>query len=182
MRKYLQIIVVLTIFGMLVFLKQVWGKEDMPVVGNKTQQESTASNPTPTSQPTVETPTPLPSSVSQVQASATPRVESTVAPTPQPTIAPGKYKNGTYTGSVADAFYGNIQVQAVISGGKITDVIFLQFPNDNRTSQYVNSQADPMLKQEAIQVQSAQVDTISGASASSQAFRQSLADALSQAN
>ncbi len=91
------------------------------------------------------------------------------------------YKNGSYTGSVQDAFYGNIQVQAVISGGKITDVIFLQFPNDNRTSQYINSQADPMLKQEAIQVQSAQVDIISGASASSQAFQASLADALSQA-
>jgi uncharacterized protein with FMN-binding domain len=91
------------------------------------------------------------------------------------------YKNGTYTGAVADAYYGNLQVQAVISGGKITDVIFLQYPSDNRTSQYVNSQADPMLKQEAIQVQSAQVDIVSGASASSQAFQQSLADALSQA-
>src|SRR6266446_63942 len=29
----------------------------------------------------------------------------------------GKYKNGTYAGVVADAFYGSIQVQAVISGG-----------------------------------------------------------------
>ena len=91
------------------------------------------------------------------------------------------YKNGSYTGSIEDAYYGNIQVQAVISGGKITDVVFLQFPNDNRTSQYINSQADPMLKQEAIQVQSAQVDIVSGASASSQAFQASLANALSQA-
>jgi len=91
------------------------------------------------------------------------------------------YKDGSYTGSIQDAYYGNIQVQAVISGGKITDVIFLQYPSDNRTSQRINSQADPMLKQEAIQVQSAQVDTVSGASASSQAFQQSLVDALSQA-
>src|ERR1035437_5881116 len=91
------------------------------------------------------------------------------------------YKNGSYTGSVEDAYYGNIQVQAVISGGKITDVVFLQFPNDNRTSQYINSQADPMLKQEAIQAQSAQINGVSGASASSQAFQASLADALSQA-
>ena len=93
----------------------------------------------------------------------------------------GGYKNGTYIGSVADAFYGNIQVQTTISNGKISNITFLQFPNDNRTSQYVNSQADPILAQEAIQTQSAQVDIVSGASASSQAFQASLADALSQA-
>ncbi len=171
MKKYLQITVVLTIFGLLVFLRQVWGKEDMPVVGNKTLQSKIAINPTPTS---------LPSSGVQTQAAAKPTTQPTANPN-MPMMQTGKYKNGTYTGSVADAFYGNLQVQAVISGGRITDVIFLQYPNDNSTSQYVNSQADPMLKQEAIQAQSAQVDIISGASASSGAFQQSLADALAQA-
>lgn len=102
-----------------------------------------------------------------------------MTPTSTPTV--GAYKNGAYTGSVQDAFYGNIQVQVVISGGKITNVIFLQYPNDNRTSQYINSQADPMLTQETIQAQSAQINGVSGASASSQAFQASLADALSQA-
>ena len=102
---------------------------------------------------------------------------------PQPTAqaARGKYKDGTYTGSVADAFYGNIQVQAVISGGRLTDVIFLQAPNDRGTSIAINAQADPLLKQEAIQAQSAQVSGVSGASASSGAFVQSLGDALQQA-
>ena len=93
----------------------------------------------------------------------------------------GSYKNGTYTGSVADAFYGNIQVQVTISGGKITDVVFLQYPSDRRTSQMINSQAMPLLKEEAIQAQSAQVSGVSGASATSGAFIQSLQDALSQA-
>jgi uncharacterized protein with FMN-binding domain len=91
------------------------------------------------------------------------------------------YKDGTFTGSVADAFYGNIQVQAVISGGKITDVVFLQYPNDRNTSIYINSQAMPLLKQEAIQVQSEQVDGVSGATASSGAFVQSLGSALQKA-
>lgn len=102
----------------------------------------------------------------------------TASPTAQPK---GKYKDGTYTGSVADAIYGNIQVQAVITGGKITDVIFLQYPNDRGTSIAINAQADPLLKQEAIQAQSAQVSGVSGASASSAAFVQSLGDALKQA-
>ena len=94
----------------------------------------------------------------------------------------GAYKNGTYTGSVADAFYGNIQVQAVITNGQISDVIFLQYPNDRSTSIAINTQAMPYLKQEAIQAQSAQVDIVSGASDTSQAFQQSLASALAQAH
>ena len=94
----------------------------------------------------------------------------------------GQYKNGTYTGSVADAFYGNVQVQVTISSGQITDVQFLQYPNDRSTSVYINSQAMPLLKQEAIQAQSANVSGVSGASATSAAFIQSLTDALSQAH
>jgi len=93
----------------------------------------------------------------------------------------GSYKDGTYTGSAADAFYGLIQVQATIQNGKITNVKFLQAPSDRSESVQINQQADPMLAQEAIQAQSASVNIISGATDSSQAFMQSLASALSQA-
>ena len=92
-----------------------------------------------------------------------------------------KYKDGSYVGDVTDAFYGNVQVKVTISGGKITDVVFLQSPNDRNTSVEINSQAMPMLTQEAIQAQSAQVDGVSGATATSQAFIQSLDSALQQA-
>ncbi len=99
-----------------------------------------------------------------------------------PTIASSSpYKDGTYTGSAADAFYGNIQVQAIISGGKITDVTFLQYPNEQSHSIEINQQADPVLTQETIQAQSAQVDIVSGATDTSQAFIQSLTSALDQA-
>lgn len=103
-------------------------------------------------------------------------------PTPTPTPTPtGKYKDGSYTGSVADAFYGNLQVKAIISGGKLTDVQFLQYPSDRDHSVEINSQAMPLLKQEAIAVQSANVDIVSGATQSSVAFQESLGAALSQA-
>ncbi|HUD20710.1 MAG TPA: FMN-binding protein [Candidatus Saccharimonadales bacterium] len=92
------------------------------------------------------------------------------------------YKNGTYTGSVADAFYGNVQVQVTIAGGKITDVKFLDYPQDRNTSRQINSQAMPYLTQEAIQAQSANVDIVSGATATSGAFQQSLSSALQQAS
>jgi uncharacterized protein with FMN-binding domain len=111
-----------------------------------------------------------------------PSPTQTNAPTQTPATAnTGRYKNGTYTGNVADAFYGNVQVQVTISGGNITDVIFLQYPSDRQTSIDINSQAMPYLKQEAIQAQSAQVAGVSGATATSQAFIQSLGSALSQA-
>lgn len=89
--------------------------------------------------------------------------------------------NGMYTGSVADALYGPLQVKAVIRNGKIVDVQFLQYPNDRGNSVEINTYAMPLLKQEAIQTQSANVDVISGATDSSYAFRQSLQTALAQA-
>lgn len=91
------------------------------------------------------------------------------------------YANGSYTGSPADAYYGIIQVKAVIQNGKLADVQFLQYPNDRDTSRSINGQAMPLLTQEAIQAQGAQVDGISGATETSIAFVQSLASALSQA-
>ena len=98
-----------------------------------------------------------------------------------PASSTGQYKDGAYTGSVADAFYGNIQVKAIISGGKLTDVVFLQYPNDRRDSVMINQQAMPMLKQEAVQAQSASVDGVSGATDTSQAFVESLTAALNKA-
>lgn len=92
-----------------------------------------------------------------------------------------KYKDGSYTGSVADAQWGYIQVKATISGGKLTNVEFLQYPNERDRSIEINNYADPQLAQEAIQAQSAQVDVVTGATDSSEAFMQSLSDALSQA-
>lgn len=93
----------------------------------------------------------------------------------------GLYKDGSYTGTSSDAFYGYIQVLAVISGGKLNDVKFLDYPQDQRNSVVINEYAMPILKQQAIQSQSAQVDGVSGATDTSQAFIQSLGDALKQA-
>ena len=91
------------------------------------------------------------------------------------------YKDGKYTGVAADALYGNIQVEATISGGKITDVQFLQYPNDRRNSVEINRQAMPMLKQEAIGVQTAHVNGVSGATDTFKAFVESLSSALAKA-
>lgn len=93
----------------------------------------------------------------------------------------GIYTDGSYTGSAANAYYGTVQVKATISGGRITDVAFLQYPSDRSTSREISNQAMPILKQEAISVQNANVDIVSGATATSEAFQQSLGDALAKA-
>lgn len=93
----------------------------------------------------------------------------------------GHYKNGTYTGKSSDALYGYVQVKATISGGKLTTVDFLDYPHDRGNSIMINKDAMPQLQQQAIQAQSAHVDGVSGATDTSQAFIQSLGDALAQA-
>lgn len=116
-------------------------------------------------------------STAAVVAPTKPSTSSADTTTPTTTT----YKDGQYTGSAADAYYGYIQVKATIQGGKLTGVAFLQYPNDQRNSVEINQQAMPYLQQEAIQAQSAQVDVVSGATDTSQAFVQSLSSALSQA-
>jgi uncharacterized protein with FMN-binding domain len=107
---------------------------------------------------------------------------STPAPTTTNNIAPStRYKDGTYTGNVDNAFYGNVQVSATIQDGKLTAVNFLQYPDENPNSIYVNTSAIPYLKQEAIKAQNSKVSVVTGATFTSQAFIQSLSNALSQA-
>lgn len=135
------------------------------------------------------TPSPTATPVSLMTPSSPPtQITTTAPPTPVPTQGPtptpkvtGKFKDGTYKGSVEDAYYGNVQVQAVITGGRLTNVVFLDYPQDRETSREINGQAMPILIQEAITAQSAKVDGVSGASATSPAFVKSLTNALNQA-
>lgn len=124
---------------------------------------------------------PIPQTVSQPTPAPTP------APTPQPVVQPqpaapaGRYRDGTYTGSSVDVFYGFVQVQATVSGGNLTDVAFLSYPSDRRQSIQINQYAMPRLVQQAISAQSANVSGVSGATDTSYGFQQSLAAALAQA-
>jgi uncharacterized protein with FMN-binding domain len=103
------------------------------------------------------------------------------APVTTPPASSGQYKDGSYTGASADAYYGNIQVKAIIQGGKITDVQFLDSPHEAPNSLRVNGMARPILTQEAIQAQNANIDGATGATFSSKAFIESLSSALAQA-
>ncbi len=68
-----------------------------------------------------------------------------------------------------------------ISGGKIADVEALQLPSDRARSAAISQYAEPVLRTEALQAQSAQIDLISGATYTSDAYAQSLQAAIDQA-
>jgi uncharacterized protein with FMN-binding domain len=82
--------------------------------------------------------------------------------------------DGTYTGPVTDAYYGPMQIEVVVQGRRLTALRALQYPSDRRTSILINRQALPMLRDEAITAQSADVDIITGATLTSEAFIRSL--------
>jgi len=91
------------------------------------------------------------------------------------------YKDGTYTGDSIDVYYGNVQVQVDVQNGKFSDVTVLDHPKDRDTSVSIYEYAAPKLKSEAIAAQSAQIDAVSGATATSGGFIKSLASALAKA-
>jgi uncharacterized protein with FMN-binding domain len=130
-------------------------------------------------QPTAKT-TPAPAGVRATPTRA-PQVVVRPTATPPPAQVAGAYKDGVYTGDSKNAYYGNVQVKAVIKGGQLADVQFVDYPHDRRTSQRINDYAMPYLQSEAIQAQSAQVDIISGATLTSEAYVRSLQSALLKA-
>lgn len=93
----------------------------------------------------------------------------------------GPYVDGIYTGPLADAYYERIQVKVVIKDGVLTKVSFLPFQVYNGTSQAITGYAMPRLRLEALTIQKANVNTISGATEISNAFRTSLSNALLKA-
>ena len=86
-----------------------------------------------------------------------------------------------YQGSVAQTRWGPVQVQITVLGGKIIKVSILQQPNGNPRDAEINDQALPVLINETMSAQSAQIDMVSGATVTSEGYVQSLQAALDEA-
>jgi len=89
--------------------------------------------------------------------------------------------SGQVSGSAVQIPFGTVQVQVTFQNGQITDVQPLQMPNDRSLSQQIAQYAAPQLRSEVLSAQSAQVNTISGATYTSLGYLQSLQSALDQA-
>lgn len=95
--------------------------------------------------------------------------------------ASGTSSTKTVTGQTAQTRWGPVQVQITVSAGKVTAVNVLQVPSGNGRDVEINNQAVPVLKQETLQAQNANIDSVSGATVTSDGYITSLQSALNQA-
>lgn len=104
----------------------------------------------------------------------TPAASTPTAAAPAP-----KKVSGTFTGSVVNVNYGNVQVQITVVNGKITDAQALQAPSgrSDRYTQY----AIPVLRSQTLAAQGSNIQGASGASYTSYGWYTSLQSALSKA-
>ncbi|MFJ4203177.1 FMN-binding protein [Streptomyces sviceus] len=87
----------------------------------------------------------------------------------------------TVTGDTIQTRWGPVQVRITLKDGRLTEVTAVSYPTDNPRDQEINSYALPRLRTEALQAQSADIDTVSGATYTSDGYRQSLQSALDSA-
>jgi uncharacterized protein with FMN-binding domain len=106
---------------------------------------------------------------------------TTPSATPSATPSSATATSTSYVGSAVDTRYGIVQVKVTIAKHTITNVSFVQLTAFDGRSQEINSQAAPILLQETLSAQSAQIDSVSGASYTTQGYEQSLQSALDQA-
>jgi len=108
---------------------------------------------------------------------------ATTSPATTPADAPAAtsgYADGVQLGTAEYTEWGNVQVEVTIGDGVIVDVAAVEYPTGRRSNE-INDQAVPMLEAQAIALQSADLDIVSGATYTSRAYADSLQAALDQA-
>jgi uncharacterized protein with FMN-binding domain len=91
-------------------------------------------------------------------------------------------RSGTFDGRLVQTSQGPVQVSITVADGRMTDIGVLASPSGSGHHEEINSRALPILRDEALQKQSADIDTVSGATATSGGYKQSLQAAIDAAN
>jgi len=126
--------------------------------------------------------TPASLTLNTVAPTNTSAIASTVSVAPMttsPTTSPATTRSAT--GSTVNYNFGTLAVQVTVNGTKITKITVPSL-NDggNYRSQSIDAMAIPVLTHEAMTAQSANIQSVSGASYTSAGFTQSLQNALTQ--
>jgi len=91
-------------------------------------------------------------------------------------------KGATFTGAVSETQWGPVQVRITVLGGKITAAEAVQHPRASARDAEINGRALPLLNEGAVQAQSAAVDTVSGATVTSDGYLASLQSAIDRSH
>ncbi len=140
-------------------------------------QPSTAADPS--SATSDASPTHAPSATSS--AAPTTTVPTTTVPTVPTVPTPTAAQPITVDGAQEMTRFGVVQVQVTIQGGRITDVVAVQYPQRERRDVEINSVAIPQLHDQVINAQSTKVDGVSGATYTTEGYLASLQSALDAA-
>ncbi|MGG5173148.1 FMN-binding protein [Pseudarthrobacter sp. J1738] len=159
-----------------------WQLGNQAVAAQHTTSLATGLSPNATGVTTPESTTETtPSTGSTSSGSSTATTPSDTATTPSAT-ASASSTDGTFQGTAVQTRFGTVQVQVTVASGKITDVTALQLTDAEMRSVQISNQAAPMLRSEVLQAQSANVQTIGGATITSDAYLTSLQAALDEAH
>jgi uncharacterized protein with FMN-binding domain len=109
-------------------------------------------------------------------------VPSPLPPTPGPSPAKTAATTSTINGTAADTRYGPVQVQITVSGNRVVSSNAIVYPTNERRDREINDYAVPQLNGETVQAQSANIDTVSGATYTSDGYRRSLQSAIDAAH
>ncbi|SMD22741.1 FMN-binding protein [Lentzea albidocapillata] len=104
---------------------------------------------------------------------AAPQATGAAPKTTQQQTTQQQAQNRSVSGPAVNTSEGTVQVQVTLQGTKIVDVKALRAPNSNPTRM-----ALPLLRESALKAQSADIDTVSGATATSEGYKQSLQAAI----
>lgn len=117
-----------------------------------------------------------------------PTSRNEVSSPPVSAAAPGVVSTSPGTGDVTvngtseGTRYGPVQVRITIRGKRLMAVAAVVYPSSGGRDREISSFALPQLEQEAIAAQSARIDTVSGATFTSDGYRRSLQSALDAAH
>jgi uncharacterized protein with FMN-binding domain len=127
--------------------------------------------------------------VAALNAGVLPRSTSTPHTTARATPAPAKRRHrtdaaratATATGDAIQFQYGILQLKATLTAGRLSGVTVVRLEPEPGRSQSIDAQAIPLLRAETLRAHSANVDVISGATYTSEAYARSLQSAIDRA-
>jgi hypothetical protein len=150
-------VAILLVLGLTVGVKLYRSGLSLPAATTSTQQANPGSQ-VKTPAPSTATPTPTPAGASPPTTPAT--------------------SVSTVNGNVEQTPYGPVQVSVTFAGKSITGVKELQAPNDRERSVEINRYAEPILRNEVLKSQTGHVDTVSGATYTSEGYARSVQSAI----
>lgn len=106
------------------------------------------------------------------------RPAATSTPAPQVTPRPGE---ATATGPAITTPFSVIQVRATLTRGRLTGVETVALTGDGPHTDALNARAEPILRAEALRAGSADIDVVTGATYTSESWRDSLQAAIDAA-